>query len=163
MLSEAEIERYSRQIILPEVGGRGQVRWLAARATVGGAGDAARVAATLLERAGVGRVERVAGDTSEVTIDFGPGAVLGVRSGDEVRVATVVGRPCAACVGLEGSPAPASVPTAADLALGALAASEALLALLATPPAGRLQRLDLGAGTASSAPLASAGCARCRS
>jgi len=41
MLTDAQIERYGRQIILPEVGGRGQERLLAARVAVAGAGPAA--------------------------------------------------------------------------------------------------------------------------
>jgi hypothetical protein len=57
MLSEAQIERYSRQILLPEVGARGQERLLAARVAVAGAGDAATAAATLLGRAGIGRLD----------------------------------------------------------------------------------------------------------
>ena len=54
MLSDAQIERYGRQILLPEVGGRGQERLLAARVAVAGAGPAAVTAVTLLGRAGVG-------------------------------------------------------------------------------------------------------------
>jgi ThiF family len=56
MLSDAQIERYSRQILLPEVGGRGQERLLAARVALAGTGDAAAVAATLLGRAGIGHL-----------------------------------------------------------------------------------------------------------
>ena len=61
MLTDAQIERYGRQIILPEVGGRGQQRLLAARVAVAGAGPAATAAVTLLGRAGVGRLDVSAG------------------------------------------------------------------------------------------------------
>jgi molybdopterin/thiamine biosynthesis adenylyltransferase len=53
-LTDAQVERYSRQIILPEVGARGQARLLASRVVVAGAGAAAVTAVTLLGRAGVG-------------------------------------------------------------------------------------------------------------
>ena len=53
-LSTEQIERYSRQVILPEVGGRGQERLLAATVSVGGVGPAATTAALLLGRAGIG-------------------------------------------------------------------------------------------------------------
>jgi adenylyltransferase/sulfurtransferase len=56
-LSDPQIERYSRQILLPEVGGRGQERLLAARVAVLGTGPAAGTAATLLGRAGVGSLQ----------------------------------------------------------------------------------------------------------
>ena len=61
MLTDAQIERYGRQIILPEVGGRGQERLLAARVAVAGAGPAATAAVTLLGRAGVGTLHVSAG------------------------------------------------------------------------------------------------------
>ena len=61
MLTDAQIERYGRQIILPEVGGRGQERLLAARVAVAGAGPAAIAAVTLLGRAGVGTLHVSAG------------------------------------------------------------------------------------------------------
>ena len=61
MLTDAQIERYGRQIILPEVGGRGQERLLAARVAVAGAGPAATAAVTLLGRAGVGTLDVSAG------------------------------------------------------------------------------------------------------
>ena len=56
-LTDEQIERYSRQIILPEVGGRGQERLLAARVVVAGDGAAAVAAATLLGRAGIGTLD----------------------------------------------------------------------------------------------------------
>jgi len=61
MLTDAQTERYGRQIILPEVGGRGQERLLAARVAVAGAGPAAIAAVTLLGRAGVGTLHVSAG------------------------------------------------------------------------------------------------------
>jgi len=61
MLTDAQVERYSRQVILPEVGGRGQERLLAARVALAGAGEAAAHAATLLGRAGVGALDLLDG------------------------------------------------------------------------------------------------------
>jgi molybdopterin/thiamine biosynthesis adenylyltransferase len=56
VLSDAQVERDSRQILLPEVGGRGQARLLASRLLVAGSGEAARIAGTLAARAGVGHL-----------------------------------------------------------------------------------------------------------
>ncbi len=56
MLTDSQIERYSRQIVLPEVGGRGQERLLAARAAVVGRGEAVLFCAAHLAAAGVGRL-----------------------------------------------------------------------------------------------------------
>src|SRR5262245_51082553 len=63
MLTDAQLERYGRQVLLPEVGGRGQERLLAATVTLAGGG----VTATLLGRAGIGRLALVGTD------DAGPG------------------------------------------------------------------------------------------
>ncbi|HVO27970.1 MAG TPA: ThiF family adenylyltransferase [Candidatus Margulisiibacteriota bacterium] len=56
MLSEQQIERYSRQIILPELGGRGQEALLSARVAVVGGGMLGTMALTYLAAAGVRRL-----------------------------------------------------------------------------------------------------------
>jgi molybdopterin/thiamine biosynthesis adenylyltransferase len=63
-LSDRQIERYSRQIILPEIGGRGQERLLAAVMTLAGSGPLAATAARYLAGAGVGEL-RLAGAGDE--------------------------------------------------------------------------------------------------
>src|SRR5262245_10286199 len=129
MLTDAQVERYSRQVILPEVGGRGQARLLGARVALAGDGPAAGTAATLLGRAGVGtlalidgpaalpelapdcRLVRDPGAAVDVAVDLRVGAargatiggarrplVVGVEHGDRLTVATLVGRPCHACL-----------------------------------------------------------------
>ncbi len=52
-LSEAEIERYARQIVMPEIGMDGQQRLLASRVLVPGAGPGPAAARRYLEAAGV--------------------------------------------------------------------------------------------------------------
>jgi len=54
MLSDSQIERYSRQIVLSEIGGRGQERLLASEVAIHGGGDGALVCARYLAGAGVG-------------------------------------------------------------------------------------------------------------
>ena len=56
MLSDSQIDRYSRQIVLAEIGGRGQERLLRSAVTVRGGADAALVCASYLAGAGVGVV-----------------------------------------------------------------------------------------------------------
>lgn len=53
-LSDAQVDRYSRQIVLPEIGGRGQERLLAATVCLRGGGPLLDTAARYLAGAGIG-------------------------------------------------------------------------------------------------------------
>jgi adenylyltransferase/sulfurtransferase len=55
-LNDAQVDRYSRQIVLAEVGPIGQARLLESHVTVGGGGRAAEHALAYLAAAGVGRL-----------------------------------------------------------------------------------------------------------
>src|ERR1044071_2746388 len=55
-LSQDEIERYSRQIMIPDFGGKGQIRLRESKALVIGAGGLGSPAAFYLAAAGVGAV-----------------------------------------------------------------------------------------------------------
>ena len=55
MLSDAQVERYSRQIILPEVGARGQEKLLSATIALVDAVDRDSVLPLYLAAAGIGR------------------------------------------------------------------------------------------------------------
>jgi molybdopterin/thiamine biosynthesis adenylyltransferase len=66
-LSEREIERYSRQLVLPEWSGAAQERLKQATAVVVGAGALGSPAAAYLACAGVGRIGVVDGDWVELS------------------------------------------------------------------------------------------------
>ena len=159
MLDDAAIERFSRQILLPEVGGRGQERLCATVATVRGAGDAAAFAATLLEAAGVrvvveagvpGRVE------ASVDITSSGAGVIGVFGEARTIVATLVGRPCVRCASsaaLPSVPADVTMRPADAQTLGALVAAETLRVALGLAREGRVQEGDLARGALTARPL----------
>ena len=66
-LSEPELERYSRQLVLPEWSGEAQERLKRATVLVVGAGALGSPAATYLVAAGVGRIGIVDGDVVELS------------------------------------------------------------------------------------------------
>ena len=65
-LREDQIERYSRQIILPKLGGKGQEKLLSSRVLIIGAGGLGSPAALYLASAGVGKVGIVDSDKVEL-------------------------------------------------------------------------------------------------
>jgi adenylyltransferase/sulfurtransferase len=66
-LSEAQLDRYARHIVLKEIGGDGQKRLLAARVAVIGAGGIGAPAIQYLAAAGVGRLRVI--DDDAVSLD----------------------------------------------------------------------------------------------
>ncbi|MBI4757772.1 MAG: molybdopterin-synthase adenylyltransferase MoeB [Chloroflexi bacterium] len=66
-LSQEQIVRYSRHILLPEVGGRGQKKLLAAKVLIIGAGGLGSPAALYLAAAGVGTLGIVDGDVVDLS------------------------------------------------------------------------------------------------
>ncbi len=65
-LSEEQIERYSRQIILPNIGGRGQEKILNAKVLIIGTGGLGSPIALYLASAGVGKIGIVDSDKVEL-------------------------------------------------------------------------------------------------
>ncbi|NQT30304.1 MAG: HesA/MoeB/ThiF family protein, partial [Candidatus Saganbacteria bacterium] len=65
-LTDEQIERYSRQILLPKVGGKGQKKLLAAKVLVIGAGGLGSPVAAYLTGAGVGTLGVVDSDKVEL-------------------------------------------------------------------------------------------------
>ena len=65
-LREDQIERYSRQIILPNVGGKGQEKLLSAKVIIIGAGGLGSPAALYLASAGIGTIGIVDSDKVEL-------------------------------------------------------------------------------------------------
>jgi len=66
-LSEQQIERYSRQIILEEVGGAGQEKLLSSKVLIVGAGGLGAPAALYLAAAGVGTIGIIDADEVDLT------------------------------------------------------------------------------------------------
>jgi molybdopterin/thiamine biosynthesis adenylyltransferase len=66
-LTEEQIQRYSRNIILEQIGGRGQERLLASKVLIIGTGGLGSPAALYLAAAGVGTIGLVDGDQVDLT------------------------------------------------------------------------------------------------
>ena len=94
-LSEAELERYSRQLVLPEWSGAAQDRLKAANVIVVGAGALGSPAAHYLAAAGVGRIAIVDHDTVELSnlnrqpLHFTPDVTLGKADNAQVKLAAL--------------------------------------------------------------------------
>ena len=65
-LSQDQIERYSRQILLPNIGGKGQEKILNAKVLIIGAGGLGSPCALYLASAGIGRIGIVDSDSVEL-------------------------------------------------------------------------------------------------
>src|SRR5689334_16139689 len=66
-LTQDEIERYSRQIMIPDFGGKGQIRLREGRALIIGAGGLGSPAAYYLAAAGVGALGIIDADRVELS------------------------------------------------------------------------------------------------
>ena len=66
-LTEEQIERYSRHIILEEIGGTGQEKLLSSKVLIVGAGGLGAPAALYLAAAGVGTIGIIDGDKVDLT------------------------------------------------------------------------------------------------
>ncbi len=189
-LRDDQVERYSRQIVLPEIGPLGQARLLASRVTVAGHGVAAERAVAYLAAAGVGvivapvalhhLVDPAQDDVSTRPLDgddqpSDAALLVGAFAGD-IRARRTLwiadGRagelpPCATCAGTALAPAPAVPPelhALRDGVLGTVLATEIVKALLGigTPLRGRVLTYDAVQASISVEPVSSSpACLRC--
>ncbi|MCA9315858.1 MAG: hypothetical protein KDB73_10235, partial [Planctomycetes bacterium] len=127
-----DLERYARQVVLPEVGLAGQRRLLSAEVVVEGHGLTARVAARYLAAAGV-RVLRRSGTQGVVAV-LGAGTRMAPIARDGSLVVGEVGA---------GSASVPSCSGATAVALGALLA-DAVERRIVQPDVERGASLDLG-------------------
>ena len=169
-LTDEQVERYSRQLILQEVGPRGQERLLASRVAVAGSGVAAERVVAHLAAAGVGwiatdpalhalvdpaqpdcTIVALADDTRDLDVAVVCDGDLG---GWKARARTVVWIADGSVGALPARPPAArpaaSKPTAVrDALLGTVAATEVVKTLLAigTPLASRVFTYDPATAT----------------
>jgi hypothetical protein len=171
MLTDAQVERYARQIVLPQVGGQGQARLLASHVVLVGDGDACRRVGDLLARAGVRLCDATTDGLATLLFDLrldgtGPtpawdGPVVRARlEGAQALLTLLPAFPCCACPPDDAPRATRTdAPgTCAAHALAALAATEGLLALLDPSRPPRRYVVDTFTGTFRSEPLSRARC-----
>lgn len=139
-LSDRQIERYSRQILLREVGGTGQKALLAARVLIVGSGAALETALTYLAGAGIGILDvlRDAASGAASELPFAPirDRNAEVQLGEPERASVVAGDYDLLVV-LRGGPASASAaalppgrPRAGEIALQADAGGRLALTIV---------------------------------
>jgi len=182
-LSDEQVERYSRQIILAEIGPVGQARLLAARVAIVGQGAAAERALAYLAAAGVGTITApveihavVDPSQTDVTVlqpDEGGAAPYDVvvlvgsfhRTVRARRTLWITqGRageipPCATCASVAlppPPPVPAELRALRDALLGTVIATEVVKALLdtGTPLRGRVLTYDPVSASITTEPVA---------
>lgn len=174
MLDDAQVERYARHVLLPEVGGRGQARLLAAHVAVLGDTAVARITRDLVARSGATVGDRTAPSDAIVVTDDRPATSLASRqrptvlvqaTGRRARLVLLDAAPCVACAEpeLTAVRSPGSKPDAAlAAAAGALAATLTICALLGRPGGSILHDVDLGGVDLRARPLTGPGCPSCR-
>ncbi len=72
MLTDEQIERYSRQIILPQVGGKGQEKLLRARVLINGTGPLQETVLLYLAAVGIGAIGVLADEQAELLSTLRP-------------------------------------------------------------------------------------------
>jgi hypothetical protein len=127
-LTEPQIRRYARHILLPEVGGIGQERLLATTARVQGPRPMAELARAYLVAAGVTCSEVVEAPALELLLSDGRG-VMATQTSDPTSTIWVVASRCAECRG----PSTGIGPSEALGLAASVAASELLLLALDLP------------------------------
>lgn len=90
-LSEAEVERYCRQIVIPEIGAKGQERLATSRVTVVGLGPLGATTATYLALAGVGELG-LADSRAVSDRDLGGGFIYEAADAGRPRLAAALAR-----------------------------------------------------------------------
>ncbi len=149
MLTDVQVDRYCRQVILGEVGGRGQDRLLGATVNLYGRGDAALLCVSYLAGAGVGEIA-----LGDAPLDGAAAAALGMCGGGLEEIERLIARrnpdcrllphaveqPSAAVV--IGAPLPTRLPSGAVVVWGGGSAERLLCVQLS---AGRACRDCLAA------------------
>jgi hypothetical protein len=157
LLDAPALQRYARQITLPEIGLEGQERLAAARVAVLGGDRAARTAALYLAAAGVGTiVDVLEGADLVVRSGFDDDAVLGMTK--RLGIPAIIMRAQEEVVDVVSFPARAPDPEApldppafagaphegaAAIVAGTLAAGEAIAVLLGRGPTTAARHLRL--------------------
>ena len=156
MLSDQQIERYSRQIILPQWGGRGQETLLAASIAIVGSDAISTAAAMYLAGAGVGRLALSAPAPLSALDGLNPDCrttalptLLTPAAADEVARCDVV-LVCGAASGTWQTLNAACIAQRTPLVWGETAGSRGLVAVFAGHrPASACDCLRAGAGSAA--------------